>query len=85
MSVTPQYHKQRILKLPELYTLKIAKLIQQYSRHALSQPFLRSSPILPQFMIDLPEQRLKTNFTFQNFLQHVLKILLNMKELKYGT
>ena len=29
-----------------------------------------------QYMTDLPEQRLKTNFTFQTFLQHVPKNLL---------
>ena len=39
MSFTPQYHKLGILKLPELYTLEIAKLMQQYSHHTLPQPF----------------------------------------------
>ena len=36
-------------------------------------------------MSDLLEQKLKTNFTFQNFLPRVPKNLLNIKELKYGT
>ena len=39
MSFTPQYLKLGILKLPELYTLEIAKLMQQYSHHTLPQPF----------------------------------------------
>ena len=39
MSPNPQYHKHGILKLPELYTLEIAKLMHQYSHHILSQPF----------------------------------------------
>ena len=46
---------------------------------------LCSSPLFPQYMSDLPEQKLKTNFTFQNFLQHVFKNLSNIKKLKYGT
>ena len=39
MSSNPQYYKLGILKLPELYTLEIAKLMHQYSHHNLPQPF----------------------------------------------
>ena len=39
MSTNPQYYKLGILKLPELYTLEIAKLMHQYSHHTLPQSF----------------------------------------------
>ena len=39
MPTNPQYYKLRILKLPELYTLEIGKLMHQYSHHTLPQPF----------------------------------------------
>ena len=39
MSTNPQYYKLGILKLPQLYTLEIAKLMHQYSHHNLPQPF----------------------------------------------
>ena len=65
--------------------MEIAKLMHQYSHHNLPQLFSTFFTLFPQHMSDLPEQKLKTNFTFQNFLQHVPKNLLNIKELKYGT
>ena len=39
ISTNSQYYKLGILKLPELYTMEIAKLMHQYSHHTLSQPF----------------------------------------------
>ena len=67
ISITPYYHKLGILKLPELYTSEIAKHLHQYSHHTLSTIFY----LLLPYMSDLSERRLKTKFTFQNFLQQV--------------
>ena len=85
MSTNPKYYTLGILKLLEFFTLEIAKLMHQYSHHTFSQPFFSLFTPIPQYMSDLPEQKPKTNFTFQDFLQHFPKKLLNMKELNNGT
>ena len=38
MSITSQYHKLGILKLPELNALEIAELMHQYSHNTIPQP-----------------------------------------------
>ena len=84
MSITPQNHKLGMLKLPEPYTLEIAKLMLQYSHHTFPQPFYMFFKSISSMYERFTRAKTENKLYRQNFLQHIFKNLLNIKELKYG-
>ena len=70
---TPKYRNLKILKITELYTFEIAKLMHQHSKNSLPSAFQLFLLRFPTFMEDKPSQKQKATSTFPNSLHADVK------------
>ena len=71
--ITPKYRNLRILKITELYTFEIAKLMHQHSKNSLLSSFSIFLLRFPTFMKDKQSQKQKATSTFPNSLHADVK------------
>ena len=71
--ITPKYRNLKILKITELYTFEIAKLMHQHSKNSLPLAFQLFLLRFPTFMKNKPSEKQKATSIFPNSLHADVK------------